>query len=155
SASPGIPYGAITGGIAAGVLGAVITLVFIYGYYRFIEAPSDLYLKTYRQLINVQQALDEERAKNAEPRLVGRIDWLNSEPGWDCERYGMDEENRVLLKVCFTLNVTLWNQSAAATTVSGFTLDVLWAGRKFHSDTLPVDGYSARRGVPRSRFDEW
>src|SRR6266404_2780590 len=102
-----------------------------------------------------QHELLAEKAKNIEPKLGGRIDCSDHDVGWDVERFGVDEEGEMHLKVCFTLAVTLWNHSAAATTVSGFTLDVLWAGREFRADWLPVSNYSVKRGIPRSDFDQW
>src|SRR5437879_9623942 len=72
-ASQGIPYGTIIAAIVAAGLGAAITLVIIYGYYRFIEAPSNLYFETHERVIYVQHLLEEEKAKNAAPKLAGRI----------------------------------------------------------------------------------
>jgi hypothetical protein len=105
--------------------------------------------------IQENHELVAERAWNKEPKLAGWIDCLEHDAGWDIERFGVDEEDAMHLKVCFTLAVTLSNHSTAATTVSGFTLDILWAGREYRADWLPVSNYSVKRGIPRSDFDEW
>jgi hypothetical protein len=151
----GMPWGAIGAGVAAAIIAIPITLGIIYSYYRFVEAPTNLYIKVNSKLANTCQLLEDEEARNAAPKLAGQIDCLDHDAGWDVEMFGVDEEGAMHLKVCFTLAVTLWNHSAAATTVSGFTLDVLWAGREFHADWLPVANYSVKRGIPRSDFDAW
>lgn len=150
SSPPGIPYGAIVAGVVAAVLGTTLTLGIIYGYYRFIEAPSNLYFKTNRQLSDVQQLLEQEKAKNADPKLAGHIDCLDIDITWDLERYAIDEicQNKLTLKAVFAIKVTLWNESNAATTISDFVLDVCWRDAKYSADRLPVESYFVRRTFP-------
>ncbi|MDX6577867.1 MAG: hypothetical protein QOE96_3820 [Blastocatellia bacterium] len=145
SASAGIPYSAIAGAIAAAILGTAITLAFIYGYYRFIEAPSNLYFKTYRQMVDVQQVLADEQAKNAEPNLVGQINCLGQEACWNVASY--TESEGMLLDVYLVIDVTLSNEGAP-TTVRKFNLKLIRAGVNYDATTLPIEDYCVTRTLP-------
>jgi len=148
-----MPWGAVGAGIVAAVLSIPITLFLIYSYYFVVAAPRSLYEKCRRQLVLVEGQLEAEKAKNAEPRLVGRIDCLEVEINWDSENFGVHEENTCLLKASFTLHVTLRNESVNSTTVSGFRLYVLWTNGHHQAIELPVDKYSVKYSLPRS--EEW
>jgi hypothetical protein len=91
---------------------------------------------------------------NAAPKLVGHIDSLEVDVNWDTEHFGVDQENKCLLKVTFTLRATLLNESAAPTTISGFQSHVLWKHGHLLGTELPVEDYSVTRRIPRSD-GEW
>jgi hypothetical protein len=81
-----------------------------------------------------------EKAKNIEPRLAGRIDCLNVDPTWSIESFE-PPSGRSGVNSVFEFHVTIWNESSAATTVSGFELRLVWAGVSYDADKLPVDEF--------------
>src|SRR6266849_3380707 len=87
-----------------------------------------------------------EQAKNAEPKLAGQIDCLDIDIGWDLEMFGVYGLNEMMtLKATIALRVSLWNESTTATTVSDFTLWLLWDGHEYQADRLPVEDYAVKR----------
>lgn len=148
-----IPWSAVGAGLVAAILSIPITLLLIYSYYFVVAAPRSLYEKSKRQLLLVQSELKAEKTKNAEPRLAGRIDCVELDLTWDTENFGVEQQNECRLKATFTLRVTLWNESAAPTTVLGFMLRVLWQNGDHLAVALPVENYSIRYSVPRS--EDW
>ena len=153
--SQGLIGTAVLSGAVAAITIATITLAIIYGFYRFIEAPRTLYFNAEKRLLELSTLLQSEKAKNAAPELAGRVDCLEVDVKWDLENYGIDEKEKLTLKAVFTLKVTVWNDSIAPTTVSGFLLDLLWDGGGYLADPLPVEPYLVRQSVPRSEGDEW
>jgi hypothetical protein len=99
-------------------------------------------------------AMADHYQTNAAPKLAGRVDCLEVEVSWDTEHFGIDQENKCLLKVTLTLRATLLNESSASTTISGFQLHVLWKGGHVLATELPVENYSVTRSIPRSD-GEW
>lgn len=127
-----------------------LALFFAFTLKHGIEAPAEIDKILRNRLVVKEGALALEKARNAEPKLAGRIDCLDHNVAWDLEYYGVDKAMPLKLKVTFALNVSLWNETAAATTVSDFTLWVLWQEGQYQADKLPVQGYSVERGFPRS-----
>jgi len=92
---------------------------------------------------------------SSQPKLAGRIDCLDHDIAWDLEHYGLDQAMPLKLKVTFALNVTLWNETSAGTTVSGFSLWLLWQNGQYQADALPVEDHAVQRSYPRSEPLEW
>lgn len=123
-----------------------------------LKQPTDaIHLLLAREIARIETKLGLGLlpAAPVEPKLAGRVDCLDLDVDWDLELYGLDEAMPLKLKVTFALNVTLWNETQAATTVSGFSLLLLWQGGRNQADKLPVEGYSVQRSFPRSEPGEW
>jgi hypothetical protein len=52
------------------------------------------------------------------------------------------------------MSVTAWNESAVPTTVSGFTLELVFEQVRYTMKQMPVKGYSATRIIEHSAFLE-
>src|SRR2546428_442311 len=113
--SKGIPYNAIAAAIVAAILGAIITLVFIYGYYRFIEAPSNLYFKTHRELEKARLLLDEEKAKTGDAQISGDILEYSTYP----KKKG-NVSIQPVIGLYFTVLIEIVNNSPSLTVVKWF-----------------------------------
>ena len=140
------------GSIAVGFLAFFATLLVIFAFH-WVRSPSAFHKAALIEAHSAKLLLEQEKARNAEPKLAGRIDCLEVDQAWDTENFGIDEENKCRLKASFTLRVTLWNESAAPTTVLGFRLHVLWTNGHHQAVELPVENYSVRYSLPRS--EEW
>jgi len=147
SVPAGIPYGAIFAGLVAAILGMALTLSIIYGYYRFVEAPSNLYLESTRNLVELQQRLETETAKNAKPTLEGKIICL-------------EISSTVILKFteekndCFLTFFVKATNATVPTMVSRWQLDLLWEGIEYPSVRGSVKGYYVNRYYAHARDSE-
>lgn len=137
-------------GLAA--FGATLIVIFVI---HWIRSPGAFYKVVLAKATAAKLLLEQEKATNAEAKLAGRIDCLDHETAWDLERFGVDRATPLKLKVTFTLNVCLWNESSVATTVSGFSLWLLWRDGQYQAHELPIDGYSVQRTFPRPEPQEW
>ena len=101
------------------------------------------------------ESITLEKAKNAAAKLAGRIDCLNISTEWNYAFFGGVIEGKMTpVDGCFMMKVNLWNESAAATTVSGFTLELVFQGVRYKMQRMPAKGYLVTRVVEHSAFLE-
>lgn len=137
-----------------GLVGLLTTLLILF-LFHWVSVSRSMDEKLRGKVGETFTALQGEKAKNAEPKLAGRINCLDHDIAWDLENFGLDEAMPMKLKATFALNVTLWNETPAATTVSGFSLCVFWRNEQRQADKLPVEGYSVQRSFPKSEALDW
>jgi hypothetical protein len=149
----GLLYGWTLSGLVHGLVAFLVLFVAAY-LVHFARAPSALHQRLQADYESVRRQIAEEKSKNAEARLVGRIDCLECEVNWDLENYATIKNRPLTLKLTVTMLITLWNETPAGTTVSGFSLVASWDGGESCARPLPIEGYSIRRTIPRSD-GEW
>jgi hypothetical protein len=149
----GLLYGWSVSGLVHGVLGFLVLFVAAY-LVHFAHAPRALHQRLLANYESALYQLAKEKSRNAEARLVGRIDCLEYEVNWDLENYRIIKDRPLTLKMSVTILTTLWNDTPAGTTVSGFSLWVSWDGGESCARPLPIEGYSIQRTIPRSD-GEW
>jgi TM2 domain-containing membrane protein YozV len=141
-------YSAIIGpgiaGLAALINGDVTTNTFVIGvvgvfaiflafFIKYvIEAPSEIDNILRTHLTRRQNDLLTEKARNAKPELIGVIECLEV----DLHPNVRDEDYDCFL----TFSLTMRNNSAAATMVSRFDLELLWGDESYVSIDEPLDG---------------
>jgi hypothetical protein len=101
-----------------------------------------------------QLHLEGDKTRNAEPELMGRIECLNVSTEWNLEFFNLMEDEATPVDGCFIMHVNVWNESAIATTVSGFTLELLFEAIPYKTERMPVRGYNITRVVEHSAFRE-
>ena len=132
-------WSAIGAGVLAAFIGTAVTLLLMYTYYSVVEAPRRLCQRSFQTIQVLQNALEQEQARNARARLVGDIICLDVKPNLDTTGIEVHHD-------CFlTLSVLVRNDSTAATMVSGFALDLLWQGEEYPGVREPIDGYHVQR----------
>lgn len=141
------------GGLVHG--GLLFVVLFVAAYIiHLLHAQGALYGKIRKDLVETRLLLESERARNAEPKLVGRIECLNFHTDWNFEPFTTAEGMPV--DGYFMVHITLRNESAVATTVSGFRLELVFKGVRYKTKRMPVEeGHFIRRVVEHSAFLEF
>lgn len=141
------------GGLVHG--GLLFVVLFVAAYIiHLLHAQGALYGKIRKDLVETRLLLESERARNAEPKLVGRIECLNFHTDWNFEDFttagGMPVDGYLLM------HMTLRNESAVATTASGFTLDLVYKGVRYKMKRMSLEeGLFISRVVEHSAFLEF
>jgi hypothetical protein len=104
-----------------------------------VQAPGEIDAAIRNRLGLKEKALAVEKARNAEPQLVGTIICLNHEIGFGSTEGGIPYD-------CYlTLHLSVTNGSAMGSMATGFRLDLLWSGGEFPGVNIPVKGYFLKR----------
>jgi hypothetical protein len=127
-ASTGFPYGAVIVGVFTAILTAILTALIIYGYFRFILAPSNLYFKTHRALEETQRLLREEQARLGDAQISAEIlDSSFKEKRHPNNIWEFDG-------LYFNARIQFVNNTPPLTTITNFFAQVEVGGKNIFSD---------------------
>lgn len=129
------------GSTAVGIVAFLATLLVIFTFH-WIRSPSAFHKAAIVEADSAKLLLEQEKAKNAEPKLAGEIICFDEETAIETG------DNDVSQNCFLTINLSLWNESDAATMVSGLTCELLWKETAYPAFRIPITGYYVQRTMP-------